>query len=327
MSSVDVRGQIGEGYTDEDYQKMQEGMRDGSGIELPFAHLVAWAFNGDSRLSAVAKTSPTSYYGGWNFDYDKAKEMNESGMLKLGLDHTGWIMTERDSREQKKYKTYETRSLHVAPICKRFSWISKDGKSRIPEYNTLHPRSHLQILALVGVTTHIGPTAEIAYVAPCILSVKGKGQTVALGEALMKWCRNIDALRTEMNAKGIPYFAWWQTIGTRGDTPEFQMMGSGKDKSAITPLRAIMATEKLTAEHMGKRFVGKELFALAADLAKQAEEWRNAWKTPITERGRGDQNAPGQQHGDAHEGNDDVNRRFQDAGAGSMETDKDIPFG
>lgn len=276
--SVDLRSQLGTGYTDDDYQRLNQGMTSGQ-ASLPFAHLTIWAFNGSRRAKAAAQQSPTSYYGGWNMDADVTSELATQGNLRVGLDHTGWIRTDKDARGGKSYTVYETRSLHIAPIAKRLSWMDKEGRSRTPEYDDVHRRSHLQVLALVGCTQEVGGKFHIEYVSPAVLSVKGQGQTDALREATLKWSRAIDGLRSQMNARGLPLFSWWMTIGTRGEA-EFKTMGKNKDVSEITPLRALMATETLTAEQMGLRFVGSDNFKLAAQLFEESTAWVNAWKSP-----------------------------------------------
>ena len=197
----------------------------------------------------------------------------------MPIDQTGWTHANKAGRDGKDYEAYETRALHLAPIGRRLSWLSKDGKSRMPDYDPEHSRSHLQLLCLVGTTIKVADRHEIAYVAPAVVSVKGKGQTEAIKDALSTWGRSIDGLRVGMNAKGVPLFAWWMTIGTRGDA-DFVRMGTGSTTGEVTPVKALMATEKLTAEQMGARFIGRHTFALAADLLAQAMEWLAAWKTP-----------------------------------------------
>lgn len=323
MATVDLRSQLGQGYTEEDYQKMTKGMR-GDAVALPFAHLVIWAFNGDRKAKPAAQQSPTSYFGGWNMDADATDEIADNMLVRP--DHTGWIKTERNSRG-KDYTVYETRHLHVAPIARRLSWVDKDGRSRTPDYDQVHRRSHLQVLALVGCTMDVGGQKHIECVAPAVLSVKGQGQTESLKEAFAKWSRAIDALRPQMNAKGLPLSSWWLTIGTRGDA-EFKLMGKGKDTSEITPLRALLATEKLTAEQMGSRFVGPDNFKLAKQLFEEAQPWVEAWKTPSASLGGRGQQQPqgGHGQGDSYEDRRDDGSEPRDSYAGGYDDNESIPF-
>lgn len=290
--TVDIRSQL-PGYSDDELDSMAGGMKDGEGIKLPFPHLVIWAANGDRKMKQMATTSPTAYFGGWNLDHDLVQELGDTKELKTPLDQTGWLRTQKEGREG-AYTVYETRVLHMAPICKRFSWLSKDGKSRTPDYDAGHSRSHLQVLCLIGAQKPDG----ILYVAPAIVSVKGKGQTTALNNALKAWETQINANRQAMNAKGFPLFAWWQSIGTSGE-PNFVSVGPSKDSSDITPVKAVMATDKLTPEQMGKRFVGPDCFQLAKILLQDAKPWREAWKSPAESKQRGQQAPP---PGDAYEG-------------------------
>lgn len=295
--STDIRDQLG-GFSDNDLAGMGQAMVDGSGIQLPFRHLQAWAVNGDRKAKQFAQQNPVAYYGGWNVNADTLRELAEAGELQVPIDQTGWTHAQKSGRDGKDYETYETRLLHLAPIGRRLSWLSKDGKSRMPEYDVDHSRSHLQLLCLVGCTVKLGTEQRIAYVAPAVVSVKGKGQTEAIRDALSMWGRSIDGLRAGMNARGVPLFAWWMTIGTRGDA-DFVKVGQGANSSEVTPVKALMASEKLTAEQMGARFIGKDTFALAADLLSQATEWLAAWKTagpalrPAADTDNGDNSSSG----------------------------------
>ena len=102
---VDIRGQLPPNYTDDDYNRYGEGMR-GNQASLPFAHLTVWAFNGVRNAQPAAAQTPTSYYGGWNMDAEAADEIAGQGGLKVGLDHTGWIKTERNAKGNKTYTVY-----------------------------------------------------------------------------------------------------------------------------------------------------------------------------------------------------------------------------
>lgn len=277
MESVNLRDQLG--YTDDDYHRMQQAMQDNAGIQLPFLHMQAWAANGQRNARPMAQTSPVSYYGGWNINADSLEEMQQSGELTVMIDQTGWTKSTKSGRDNKDYSVYETRVLHLAPIGRRMSWITKDGKSRMPDYSPEHSRSHLQILCLVGCTVDTGSGKGIHCVGPGVISVKGKGQTEALNAAFAAWKRSIDSLRPAMNAKGLPLFSWWMTIGTRGEA-EFESIGQGNTKSDITPLRALMADGKLELAHMAPRFIGKPNFDYALTLLDQSQEWLAAWKQP-----------------------------------------------
>jgi hypothetical protein len=318
--SIDLRSQLGGGYSDGDLKMMNDGMKGGEGAKLPFAHLVVWAANGDKKCRAQSVTAPTSYFGGWNLDVELIDEMAGNGNLAVPPEKTGWLLTDREG--DKSYKVYESRVLHLAPIAKRFSWLSKDGKTRTPEYDVGHPRSHLQILCLIGCTAKVNNETVIQYVAPGIVSAKGM-QSQELRNAFGRWSSVIDGLRGNMNAKGVPCCAWWQSIGTFGPEPNFMVVGSGANSNTITPLRAVMP-EKPTVEQMGKRFVGPDLFKLSKQLLEESSEWREAWKTAEAPRQR--QEAPpddgsGGGGGDSNDGGYDPGAMAPPPGR-----DGDIPF-
>jgi hypothetical protein len=270
--TTDLKQQLGEldqAWLDD----MNKALQDGAGVQLPFPAISIWAHNGERKMAALAKTSPVSYFGGWHLDALKLQEMNESGDLHVPIEKLPYLLTEQQGSDE-AYNVFETRVIHFAPLAYRMSWLSKDGRSRTPQYNETHGRSHLQYLGLLFSPVE----SEMRYVCPAVISVKGKGQTEAVKAALGAWKKVIDAVRKDINAVGLPLSAFCLSLGTTGDKPEFQAIGAGSQTSDITPIKAVMKVEKTDAEYISKRFIGAGNFTKAAQMLKEASDWLEAWK-------------------------------------------------
>lgn len=275
---LDLKEQLGE--LDQSFlDDMNKALQDGAGVQLPFAAINIWAHNGEKKMAPLAKESPVSYFGGWHIDALKLQDMNESGDLCVPIEKLPWKLSEQQSNSgDEAYNVFESRVIHVAPIAYRLSWLSKDGKSRTPQYDESHSRSHLQYLCMIYTVID----NALRYVCPGVISVKGKGQTEAIKASFATWKKSIDAVRREINAQGLPLSAFVLSIGTQGDKPEFQTIGQGNQTSDITPIKAVMSVEKADAEYIAKRFVGAGNFTKAAQMLKDSREWLDAWKQAAT---------------------------------------------
>ena len=80
---------------------------------------------------------------------------------------------------------------------------------------------------------------------------------------------------------GIAQCAFWHSVGTFGDDPDYQQVGSSA-KSVITPVVAHpkYLGEEITQERLKTIFVGRENYEQYGTVAKDAEDWLNAWDTP-----------------------------------------------
>lgn len=244
--------------------KLTQAQDDGAGIRLPFPALYIHVRNGDPRLKS--STAPVQYFGGFESDSDKMGEMLEAGELPKFPD--GWTSYNGVGREGNEYNAIGSRKITVALIKGRASWLNKDGKARSPVYTPEFSRRHLQYLALFY---------NPEFVIPVVITAKGyQAQNVI--ESFGKWESAIKPFRKELNATTLPRCAFWMTIGTHGQAPNYVKVGSDA-QSTITPIAPIIP-EKLTAEDVGKRFVGKANLLKCAELLEQATEWLNAWKQP-----------------------------------------------
>lgn len=257
-------------------ETLNSAQSDGEGVRLPFAAIYLHVKNGDPKMKGA---TPVQYFGGWEGDPEKIGEMVESGDLPTMPD--GWQSYDAASREGREYAGLGTRKIVVAVIASRVSWISKDGKSRVPNHDPAHPRFHSQWLGLLL-------NSQPKYCVPVVLSAKGY-QVTNVRDAISDWEKAIRPFRKELNAQTLGRYAFWITLGTSGDKPNYKQVGPQGSQSPITPVTAIIP-EGLTAEMVGKRFIGKEALMKCVDMLAQAKEWLNAWKTPTngTSHGLGD---------------------------------------
>lgn len=264
----------GQDVTQEDLAAMGQAMTNGSGIQLPFAALNLWPHNGTKEFAQFAQQAPVSYFGGWHMDAEKLEQM--SGQFPVSLDKLPWRKTELQG-DRNTYTVYESRVIHIAPIAFRTSWVGED-RSRKPEYDPSHQRSHTQYLTLIGVKIDNNPVQMLC---PAVVTVKGMYQSLAIKTALNDWGKLIHRFKAELKAQNLPPAAFWHSIGTVGNTANFEQTKKG---AIVTPVKAVMIPDNPTAEWLAQRFVGGANLAIAVRLMKEAKDWLEAWKKPVASR-------------------------------------------
>ena len=262
--------------TQEDLAAMGQAMSGGGGVQLPFAALNIWPHNGDKKFQQFAQQAPVSYFGGWHIDAEKLENM--ASTFPVMLDKLPWRKTEMQG-DRNSYFVYETRVIHIAPIAYRLSWVGED-RSRQPEYDARHTRSHTQYLCLVGVSPD-KQTPGVLYLCPAVVTVKGMYQSLAIKAALNDWGKLIHRFKADLKAQNLPPAAFWHSVGTMGQTPNFEQTKKG---AIVTPVKAVMIPETPTAEWLSGRFVGGANLAIGARLLKEAKDWLEAWKKPVASR-------------------------------------------
>ena len=245
---------------------LTEAGRDTEGVRLPFAALYIHVINGDPKLKD--SKCPAQYFGGFSADADRMGEMVDLGEVD-GLPG-GWTAYTGVSGD-KEWNALGSRSITVAVIKGRQSWLDKTGFTRFPNYTATNTRRHLQYLGALAVGGN--------FYAPVVITAKGF-QAQRVIEAADGWKRAIRPCLKELNATTLPRSAWWISLGTSGDKPEFETVGR-EAQNRITPIRAILPAGKLEAEMVKALFVGAQNLRRFAEMYEQAKDWLEAWKTPV----------------------------------------------
>lgn len=247
--------------------KLNQAQTEGEGVRLPFPALYFHVKNGEPNMKGNAV--PSRYFGGWEADPEKMQELLDSGEIPAIPEN--WLPYLASSREGKEYSAIGTRYLVVAVIASRTSWTSKDGKARAQTYSPEYTRQHRQWLGLL-----LNQNKPERFVIPVILSAKGY-QASNTNDAVGKWNTAINQFRKELNATTLGRYAFWLTLGTSGDKPDFKKVGPAGQQSTITPITAIIP-EGLTAEAVSKRFIGRDNLSRCVEIFDAAQEWLGAWK-------------------------------------------------
>lgn len=251
-------------------KKLDQGMRSGDTAELPFPVVYAWALNGQSSYKSQGGAL---YYGGWACKSHDLQQVTDQQGINLP---ESWQQVTISSRDGGEFEAYTTRSIVVAPIGKRLSWM-QDGK-RFTAY-TEGGRRHLQVLAyLADVRTENG-VKEIRPWGPVVLTAKGY-QARNLLDAFSKWEKVTSPIRMKV-APGVPAWCFYMSIGTFGKDREAVQVGKPGAQSPITPITAFIP-DHLSIELVESLFVGNETASKMAYLQDQAGEWLNAWKENST---------------------------------------------
>jgi hypothetical protein len=245
--------------------KLQDAMRSGEGVQLPFPVVYFWAINGQASYKSQGGAL---YFGGFACKQEEMDAMVNQAFAALPAGLKQATIASRDGGE---YEAYVTRLLAAAPIGFREAWIA-DGK-RLPHYVD-GGRQHIQILAYMAEM----PSQEggkLTPWGPVVLSAKGY-QAKALMTAFRTWDKESKQARAE-HAPGIPAWAFYTQVGTFEKERKVENVGRPGAQSPITPVRAYIPQE-ITEAHMQHLFLGAETVKDMLRLREEAAEWLEAWK-------------------------------------------------
>lgn len=236
------------------------------GVQLPFQVAYFWAHNGDPKAAKLAKDCPAVFAGGWATDAEQLEALISAG--ELASTPKGFFAFDGAGRDGNEYRGIAGRVLSFAYIARRERWLAKDGTSAKPHYDgdTGHTRRHMQML--VRVASEGKPWGY------AVMTTKG-WQAKYMLDALKEWSAAIGKYAKELNAARFPLGAWWITVGTFSDKPEFVPVGKDA-KTNITPMRAWIKDD-FGAEQLKARFVGATVLQENAEHLAQAREWLEAW--------------------------------------------------
>jgi hypothetical protein len=250
-------------------KKLDLGMRAGEAVELPFPVVYVWALNGQASYKSQGGAL---YYGGWACKAEDLKSTSDQQGLAIPGD---WKQVTIASRDGGEFEAYTTRSIFVAPIGKRLSWLH-DGK-RSAEY-VEGGRRHLQVLAYMAEGRGENGSKQFVPWGPVVLTAKGY-QARNLLDAFSRWEKATSIMRWKM-APGVPAWCFYMALGTFGKERQSVNVGKPGAQSPITPI-TVFIHDRFNEDLLASLFVGNEVTAIMSDLQDQASDWLNAWRGEV----------------------------------------------
>jgi hypothetical protein len=247
-------------------RKLDMGMRSGDTVELPFPVVYIWALNGQTSYKSQGGAL---YYGGWACKAENLQAVSDQQGLPIPQD---WKQVSISSRDGGEFDAYTTRSLIVAPIGKRESWLH-DGR-RSATY-VEGGRRHTQVLAYMAEAHGDNGNRRFEPWGAVVLTAKGY-QARNLLDAFNQWDKATAQIRWK-TAPGVPAWCFYLSLGTFGKERQSMNVGKPGAQSPITPLSAYIP-DRLSEELLTSLFVGHDTAAVMADLQDRAADWLNAWK-------------------------------------------------
>lgn len=247
-------------------KKLDLGMRAGEAVELPFPVVYIWALNGQASYKSQGGAL---YYGGWACKTEDLQATADQQGLTIPAD---WKQVTIASRDGGEFEAFTNRSILVAPIGKRLSWLH-DGK-RSAEYIE-GGRRHLQVLSYMAEARGGNGQKEFIPWGPVVLTAKGY-QARNLLDAFARWEKATAQIRWKV-APGVPAWCFYLALGTFGKERQSVNVGKPGAQSPITPITAFIH-ERYNEELLTSLFVGSEVASIMSDLQDQAADWLNAWK-------------------------------------------------
>lgn len=255
-----------DGLSQADVDALRGAENDGGAVRLPFDAIYCYALSGQRNLKDAA---PALYFGGIATDAEDVADLQTSGAIAGFPKWNQYTGSGKDG----DYTNLCSRTIHMAFIKGRYSWVKDGGRST--EYAP-GARRHLQYLGGMFAGVKSEGVARFDYVGPCVLTAKGM-QVSRVFDAIGQWEKAVKSVSRTVNAQNFPRCAWVFTIGTSGDKPEFETVGKGANQKDITPMRALIP-DAFDVAALKARFVGRERIAKFAELLAQADTWLNAWK-------------------------------------------------
>lgn len=245
----------------------------GSAVELQFDVLHAYWKHGNVRLKP-ADAGDVEYYGGWCVDTDKFEAYLSSTGQEAPI---GWKRRTMTAESGKTYDVYTCRSVTFAPITKRKAWFKRRDQSG---KETDKSNSAVNILGYMATPNTQTKTFEAyGFVVLSAKSLTGKN----LEDLLAKWAAEMrPTLRANGNMPQDPR-QYYLTIGTFGDkiiTTSYK--GAAGAESTVTPPQ--LKADQITAEYLGKRWVGEEIAAVCENAGEEAQEWADDWNNRDTRK-------------------------------------------
>jgi hypothetical protein len=247
-------------------KKLDQGMRIGEAVELPFPVVYVWALNGQASYKSQGGAL---YFGGWACKADDLQAVSDQQGLPIPGE---WKLVTIASRDGGEFEAYTSRTIVVAPVGKRISWLH-DGK-RSANYIE-GGRRHLQVLAYMAEARGGNGAKELLPWGPIVLTAKGY-QARNLLDAFARWDKATSQLRWRL-APGVPAWCFYLTLGTFGKERQPINVGKPGAQSPITPISAYIP-DRLNEDVLAGLFVGNEVAEVMSNLQDQATEWLNAWK-------------------------------------------------
>ncbi len=247
-------------------RKLDQGMRSGDAVDLPFPVVYIWALNGQAGYK---QQGGALYYGGWACKVDDMQTAADQQGLPVPAD---WKRVTIASRDGGEFEAFTTRSIVVAPIGKRESWLL-DGQ-RSAQYIE-GGRRHLQVLAFMGEPRGENGHKEFAPWGPVVLTAKGY-QARNLLDAFSRWNKATAQVRWK-SAPGVPAWCFYLSLGTFGKERQVLSVGKPGAQSPITPIGANLY-DHFDEKLLNSLFVGLETAGRMAELQDLAGEWLNGWK-------------------------------------------------
>jgi hypothetical protein len=247
-------------------RKLDLGMRSGDNVELPFPVVYIWALNGQTSYKSQGGAL---YYGGWACKAENLQAVSDQQALPIPQD---WKQVSISSRDGGEFNAYTTRSLIVAPIGKRESWLH-DGRRSASYVDG--GRRHTQVLAYMAEAHGDNGNRRFEPWGAVVLTAKGY-QARNLLDAFSQWDKATAQVRWK-TAPGVPAWCFYLSLGTFGKERQAMNVGKPGAQSPITPLSAYIP-DRLSEDLLTSLFVGHDTAAVMADLQDRAADWLNAWK-------------------------------------------------
>lgn len=247
-------------------KKLDQGMRSGDAVDLPFNVVYIWALNGQTSFKSQGGAL---YYGGWACKSEDMQAVSDQLSIPIPQD---WKQVTISSRDGNEYEAFTTRNIVVAPFGKRESWIL-DGK-RSKDYIE-GGRRHLQVLAYMAESRGENGSKIFVPWGPVVLTAKGY-QARNLLDAFNRWNKATAQIRWKV-APGVPAWCFYLSLGTFGKERQAISVGKPGAQSPITPIGAYIP-ERFTEELIASLFVGEEVAGKMSELQDQASDWLNGWK-------------------------------------------------
>lgn len=244
---------------------LQGSLRDNKSVKLPFGAPQLWWLNGKPELFNLAEIDDARRFGG--FGISKEDIEAQATLLPPELPYHWKLFDELTNHTGKAYSAYLTRTAWVAPIVRRYRWVSFEGKNKSQV-------EYLCYLAVMSANKTLDPWGPVV--------ISGSSYSGgAIDNAFKEFAQKSSTIRGT-----TPQNFFFHPLGSWGKSPKSEpRKGKGGKESTITPCQLYVPESGYTEEILTKWFVPQEFHFELSNLKNKAKEWVDDWAKKQEARG------------------------------------------
>lgn len=238
-------------------KELQGSLTNNQSVKLPFGAPQMWWSNGKPALLSVNEIQDARRFGGFGVSREDVEA--QAGQIPAELPYNWKLFDDLTNTKGATYSAYLSRTAWVAPIARRYRWMSFEGKNKSQV-------EYLCYLAVMEQNKTLNPWGAVV--------ISGSSYSgSAIDNAIKEFAQKTASIRG-----GVSQNFFFHPLGTWGNSPKpEERKGKNGSSSLITPCQLYVPENGYTEETLQKWFVPQEYHAELADLLRKSKDWLADW--------------------------------------------------